>query len=616
MEGKRVESKRGQVAIFIIVGIVIVAGIVSYFVFRDSFSNNNVPENLKPVYDYYLSCLQEHAERGVQILGEQGGYIEKPDFERGSPYMPFSSELDFFGNGIPYWIYVSGNNIFREQKPSKGSMEEQLEIYVQERVQDCDFYDFFNQNFEVDVEEGSVGVSINELDVDVTVRNGFSIFRGNESAFVNSHELVVESKLGKFYDLASKVYDSELDETFLENYGLDVMRLYAPVTGTETGCSPIVFDEIQIKEDIASGLETNVAALKLSGSYYDLANQDNSYFVVDIGESVDENVNFVYSSDWPTRIEIYGDLVVEPVGLQRGLTALGFCYTPYHLVYDINYPVLVQFYDTENLFQFPMAVIISKSQARDSVSISEGVSIESGICEFRNQDVEVYTYDLEFNPVEANVRFKCLQESCHIGSTEIENGNAILEGQVPQCVNGFIYASAEGYTTSRVQISTNTDSVADILLNKLYDIDLNLGVSRATVYFESETHSTVVQYPDFESVKLSEGLYNITVYAYTPSSLTTPAINERKCVDVPREGIGGLIGLEEEECFDIELPSQKIENAVIGGGEGVEYITTEQLRDSSRLDMDITKFDNPTTIEDVQENYALVDSSSISLRFV
>ena len=42
-----------------------------------------------------------------------------PEYEAGSEYMPFSSQLDFLGNPIPYWYYVSGNNIQREQVPSK-----------------------------------------------------------------------------------------------------------------------------------------------------------------------------------------------------------------------------------------------------------------------------------------------------------------------------------------------------------------------------------------------------------------------------------------------------------------------------------------------------------------
>jgi rod shape-determining protein MreC len=31
-------------------------------------------------------------------------------YEASSEYMPFSSQLDFLGNPVPYWYYISGNN--------------------------------------------------------------------------------------------------------------------------------------------------------------------------------------------------------------------------------------------------------------------------------------------------------------------------------------------------------------------------------------------------------------------------------------------------------------------------------------------------------------------------
>ena len=48
--------------------------------------------------------------------------------------MPFSSQLNFLGDFIPYWYYVSGNNIQKEQMPSKNDMEEQLEEFIEEKI--------------------------------------------------------------------------------------------------------------------------------------------------------------------------------------------------------------------------------------------------------------------------------------------------------------------------------------------------------------------------------------------------------------------------------------------------------------------------------------------------
>ena len=146
--------KKGQVTIFIIVAIVVVGGIVAYFALRGGFGES-IPTELRPVYDYYISCLEASAQEGVSLLGEQGGHIEIPEFEPGSAYIPFSSQLSFLGQPVPYWMYVSGNNLLREEVPKKVEMENELENYVAQRIEECDFEDFELAGYDVYVDEGS-----------------------------------------------------------------------------------------------------------------------------------------------------------------------------------------------------------------------------------------------------------------------------------------------------------------------------------------------------------------------------------------------------------------------------------------------------------------------------
>ena len=48
-------NKRAQLTIFIIIAIVVVGGLVSYFLLRDKIFVEQIPQNMRPVYDYYLS---------------------------------------------------------------------------------------------------------------------------------------------------------------------------------------------------------------------------------------------------------------------------------------------------------------------------------------------------------------------------------------------------------------------------------------------------------------------------------------------------------------------------------------------------------------------------------
>jgi len=608
-----IRPKRSQVTIFIIIAIVIVAGVVVYFLLSGG-GVKRIPQNLRPAYDYYLSCVQEQAEQGIALLGEQGGRIEIPEFVPGSQFMPFSSELDFFGQPVPYWMYVSGNNLLREQVPTRVSMENELEIYIEDRLDYCDFTDFEMQGFDVFVGDGDVDVRISDLKVDVSFDVPVNIYQEEQSILIESHEVGVDSKLGKFYGLALDVYNFEKQNMFLETYALDVMRLYAPVTGTDITCSPKVFVEEIIKQDLVDGLSANVGMLKLKGNYYDLVSEDSEYFVTDIGRSMDEQVNFIYSPDWSTSIDIHGDLVVEPVGMQEGLGILGFCYVPYHLVYDINFPVMVQFYDNQEVFQFPLAIIINKNQARNALPSTAGEEIEPEICRYKNQEVTVNTYDTELNPVEADIKFKCLDTECRIGGSD--EGGVLFEG-FPSCVNGFIIASADGYASAKYQISTNEESFANVIMKKKVELPIEINSNNPTlITFESSVHSTTVLYPEFDSVELVEAYYNVSVYVYKNTTLKFPETTESKCVDVPKGGIGGWFGLEEEKCFDITIPGQEIAFAVVGGGKISDYYTEAMLRDAEKMKITAEMFGVPTNLEEVQLNYIRVEDASVGIELI
>ena len=146
----RDKNKRAQVTIFIIIAIVIVAGILAYFALSGKIGSRALPKELSPAYNYFLSCIQEETQNAVLIMGSQGGYIEVPEFSPGSEYMPFSSQLDFLGTPVPYWYYISGNGVAKEQVPSKEKMETQIEDYLKENIALCNFASFEQQGFGIE----------------------------------------------------------------------------------------------------------------------------------------------------------------------------------------------------------------------------------------------------------------------------------------------------------------------------------------------------------------------------------------------------------------------------------------------------------------------------------
>ncbi len=616
MQEKGGFSKRGQITIFVIVAIVIVAGVVLLFAFKDRIFISEVPAQLQPVYSYYDTCMQRAAEDGARIMGEKGGYIEVPEFEAGSLYRPFSSHLDFFNFAIPYWYYVKGNGIAKEQVPSLKLMQQQLGDFISEQMQACDFSAFRQQGFVINTSSADATATISDEKIDVSVSESLVVSFGDKTARKTSHSVSVNSKLGKFYNLAKKIYDKEESTLFLENYAVDILYNYAPVTGVEISCSPKTWFATQVKQDIQNAVEANMMAIKIKGDYYSNAGK---YFVQDLGENSVENVNFLYSKNFPTRIEIWpGDelMLAEPVGLQQGMGILGFCYVPYHFVYDLDFPVLIQIFDNKESFQFPIAVVVDRNRPRVA-NVTEGVpDAEPELCKNMNKDVSVSVYDNNLAPLQADIKFKCFSTECDIGKTG-ENG--IFTGKFPACVNGVILASADGYAEKKYQISTNEESAADIILDKTYPLNLELKIDgadasdMAIINFEGANRFTLA-WPEQKEIKLSEGLYNVSVYVYKNSSITIPGTKQQKCIDAPKKGILGVLGATEQQCFDLDIPSQTISGVISAGGKLTGYYPLEsELKQGKKIEINARSIPFPTDITKLQDAYLQLDSKVLGI---
>ena len=615
------KNKKGQLTIFIIIAIVVIAGVAAFFVFRGSFTLTEIPPSIEPVYNSFLSCLEEDTLAGISILGSHAGYIELPEFQPASIYMPFSNQLDFLGNGIPYWYYVSGNNIQKEQVPSEKNMEEQLADYISEKARDCNFENYHDEGFEVLLGEPSTEVRIDSNDVEIRVNMDFTVERGNDTALVRNHRVIVNSKLGTLYNSAKKIYEYEQNSLFLEEQAIDTLRLYAPVDGVELTCAPLTWNTVDVFDRLQDAIEANTQALKTQGGEFTLKEEENKYFIK--GVNVEGDVRFLNSKSWSYGFEVNPSdgnaLIAEPVGNNQGLGILGFCYAPYHFVYDVKYPVLVQIFENEELFQFPLAVVIQGNNPREALETNAVEFDIPELCAQKNTEIQVNVFDTKLDPVDAEIDYKCFSTKCDIGSTSF----GVLKENFPQCVNGEIIVKAEGYKDKSYQYSTIDQGIVDIFIDKLYEINVSLKLDNvdyernATVSFISEDGSLVktIVYPNNKKVELSEGQYEIQVSMYRSSNIRLGAVSQEKCIEVPQSGFGGFFGFTQENCFNIDLPSQVVSNALSGGGKQNYYILESELAGSNIIEINSQKLPTPTSIEQLQNNYILFDERNLNVDF-
>ncbi len=618
-------NRRGQVVIYVIIAIIIVGIIVSVVLLRGRIGGSEVPSELQGVYDYYQGCIEDTTKIALGISGTQGGRIDTGAFIPGSDYAPFSNKLNFLGFSVPYWYYVSGNGLIKENVPTQSDVEKEIGNYVSTQLTNCNFDSFREQGYSVSVGDvKDVRVVVKEGTVKVDVNSQLVVSKGNSTATKSTHSAEVQSKFGKFYRLAMEIYSKEKKDAFLENYSVDILRLNAPVDGVEIQCSPKIWKTQEVVQGLKDGLEGNIASLKFNGNYYTLNDDKDKYFVIDKG--VDESVNLIYSKEWPSKIEIVGDgvddnlMVAEPVGTQEGMGVMGFCYVPYHYVYDVSYPVMVQVYDGEDIFQFPVVVVIDNNEARKfqySGDVDYLAQDDFDLCQYRNTETKINLYDSNLNAVNGQVSYECFNQKCLLGDSK----NGVYTGAIPSCVNGYIDVKVEGFAEKKQLFSSNAEAQADVILDRENEVQINVkmdgqDVKRdAVVLFTAEDGTSVSAYlPDVKSVKLKEGNYKIKTYVYSNSSIVIPESTKTECRDVPRSGIAGIFGGTKEECFDIKIPSVNIDYALVGGGQSEEYLLESELQKGS-INIFANGFGKPKTIEELQTNYEAAESTGLEVGF-
>ncbi len=634
-------QKRGQVTIYIIVGIVILAvfGIIFFLGssvvkqdFQSELKNVKVPEQIKPVKGYLDSCIEDVVYNGAQILGSSGGYIDIPidDLSRGI-FNEFSNSLEIGSSEVAYWYYKSSNNLDKTQIPSIGDMEKELEEYVNENVGFClrDLDSFEYEGFDVEYDDFNVAsnIEIKDTHIEARIYAPTDIKKGDVGSYFDQHLVDVDVNLGKMYDSALEVFEKENDENFLEEKTIDMMVVYdeIPFSNTEFTCERLIWSKDEVEEDFRDIVSFNLGGIGLKDS--NIVSGDNNYFEVDLDSDAD--VGFEYMPSWPFYMSVspsngnllVGDSITQDNPEIAKYMNLFFCMNNYHFVYDVKYPALVSLSDEDDfVFQFVNMVVIDKNQPREFVGVvdfydDEGL-LGDGFCENRINEIEVVGLDASnyrgiYN---ADVSYSCMGSSCYVGTT---NSDGVLIDDFPICLNGQVFIEKEGYYSSPATASTDVSGTrVGMLLEPYYDVDvkfrvvdLNTGQTRNLVPDEEsaifqfrnlDNDYTTMVVSGLDEVTLINGNYEVTTYLMDEGgSVTIEGQEVYECVDVPKGGVLGVLGFEEEKCFEYEYEDSEVDGIMTGGIVFEYEFTHNDLGGASEITLYAPFVKEADTYEDV-----------------
>ena len=612
----KMSSKRAQATLFIILAVaVVVVAAVLYFV----FSGTSIISRQNEVEAYFISCVDEKVQEAVATAELQGGYLILPAFEQGSESFPFSSYFSFVTLDVPYWNYVSGNGIQKKNQPSLSDIEAQFNEYLKISLEDCtDFSQFSQEINSSDITD--VSVNINSRSIETTIVMPLYV-QGNDYEYrVSEHKIKTETSFGSLYETASQFFEENDRKNIIANYSLDVINAYVPTNGMEISCIPKVLSKNQVKETLKSALQENIQELKIKGSNFYLKKSENKYFVISLDETTNKQFSFLYMKNWPTSIEVWPseqDLIkIDPIGKEAGLGALGFCFIPYHLVYDLSFPVLIQITENTEMFQFPVLIIIDKMIPKN-FDFNETIPVSIDICKDSGQIGTVFT-KYGSQPIESKISFRCLSQTCSVGQT-IKDSDGKLTGLFPRCVNGYIVASSPGYKTSEALVSTNEPFIISMQLSRVYEMPIQINTEageKAIISFTSPDYSETVVYSDQTSINLTEGNYNVSVQLFRDSTISIGEQNIEKCISVPAPGISGMLGLKDQDCYNLTLPSSQFTSVPIGGGKTEFFMTDDELKNAKKIRIQAEKLSTPKSIDELMDVYDMINLPTLQIALI
>ncbi|MDP3989867.1 MAG: hypothetical protein Q8Q01_01530 [archaeon] len=504
-------SKKGQITIFIIIGIVILftfAGIL-YFTsgsIQQKFTSeglpilSSVPEEFRPVQSYTEQCVGQLAKRGLLILGDQGGYIYPELAGEFSSTNPTDSDgLNLEPLKVPYWHYNTPPNsakniaisslkpeIKKADDPAL-SMESQLERFIDERIDGClnDYAPFTSQGFDVVQDpDKTIKVTIGDGLVDFRMDMDVSVSIGDASTDLNVFFVRVPLDLRHYYEVAEQIANAEKEFNFLERQGLELISVYSrkdaqalPPT-SDTGYqlfSSLSWQEDTVEQQYKGLLTSYVPMLRFLGSerfYYStfpeserLAQHVVDNMVLPLSGADDVGVSFDYFGWNPYFKTNSEDGIIKPNSIYINYEILSFGNQQYETHYDVSYPVLVTIKDEAAFngegYRFVMALEsnIRNNRPAEDESVREvypkGISPIS--CDEAHRDTEllktVVVDSFTKEPIEAvKIGFTIPDDqSCEMGLTD-QSGE--LESKYPAVYGGVINFAALGYLSNFYPIDT------------------------------------------------------------------------------------------------------------------------------------------------------------------
>lgn len=492
-------SKKGQITIFIAIGLIIVilAGFMFYVQSLTFDRDDTIPEFQTPVQRFVSQCLADTARDAIVRLGMQGGYIDLPESTYRNP-RSYIQELSG-GPRTPLWLY-NGQMII----PSERSVEGQISEYVNQNIGFC----LQGLGFEEGIRNISItGTPVSSVmltQTDVVVELNYTVSAVEDGSFSSYDRFATRVPVALRDILAAAAFMTEEHHAtqFLDRTTMNIISMDSslPIGSIDFSCRRIRWSKREVQSTIEEHLQYLIPRVRVRGTdimpfqeqieiyeridrEWDLDRVEReglpNYLPDDMYEYIQQywtvspypfnglGIGFSYFPEYGMRMEVNpssGDRMQANPGRSSYLRFL--CVNIYHFTYDIEYPVRMTIFDSDAFggdgysFNVGLPVTITRNTpTRDPVSFAlmEAFETDEDFCSTQGTEVYLVSQNIfsgEYN-AGVNVTYDCIRYYCELGDIGFSEAYGIpqLRTHLPLgCVNGLFVAEKEGFLPLRIQV--------------------------------------------------------------------------------------------------------------------------------------------------------------------
>lgn len=504
--------KKGQVTIFIIIGIILVLSIgIFIYLYQTEVirpfeevivpSIEKAPSEVQPIQDYVTSCVEVVGKDALKRIGDHGGYTDTSGLLF-NPFVPTEGEAVQFSPDsdmiVPYWWYLESPNDCRgecqfsslrpelHRRSGKMTIAGQIDEYVNDNLKEClaGFAPFTAQNFEIkELGDVSTETTIAKDNVFIVVNYPIRITRAGQIFTIKEYLAQYDLNLGKIYDLATDLVNLEAEHGVLEHFTMELVHHFAdldkdmlpPPRDFEVKFGPGIF---WFRSKVADALQEIITSytplLQIANTrlYKPIIapegvknkelfeNLYNRGMIVPLEKNYqDLAASFVYLPWW----EMYFDAncegeVCQPQSVNTASMILQIGLHKYDFMYDVSYPVLVEIRDPDAFkgegYSFKYFI---ETNVRHNLPMPAEyeplqpyeLDFNSMLCDEQQKTSGNVTILVKDKVTGKGVDHALVGYTCGKESCTVGMSvNGTLVARLPRCINGMLSADKKEYLTA------------------------------------------------------------------------------------------------------------------------------------------------------------------------